>query len=55
MHALAEPAGGASACDVTLQEINLWHRGEFVERLLAAGADGTIRNDSDHTPFQLVR
>lgn len=30
-------------------------RGEFVARLLEAGADGTVKNDSDHTPFELVR
>jgi hypothetical protein len=29
--------------------------GEFVARLLEAGASGTVKNDSDHTPYELVR
>ena len=26
-----------------------------MERLLKAGADGKVKNDSEHTPFELVR
>ena len=29
--------------------------GEFVASLLEAGADGTVKNDSNHTPYELVR
>ena len=37
------------------QSTSLLCSGEFVASLLEAGANGAAKNDSDHTPYELVR
>jgi hypothetical protein len=37
------------------QSTSLLCSGEFVASLLEAGANGAVKNDSDHTPYELVR
>lgn len=37
------------------QSMPLLCSGEFVASLLEAGANGAVKNDSNHTPYELVR